>query len=180
MVCSGTCAAVLVSTEHHPRLDKDTSGVVLVALTAEVHARVQRASIAGRVRKQYLAVVRGTPAPHEGRLRCRSAAASRIDAVRRHPCRQQCHTTYDCCHRLLVIRSSGSASHRAHAPDSRAISPHRDGRLPGIASMEHQRRSLDASIARVARDIHNPETSELLEFEAALPPDLQQSPQIIT
>ncbi|MSO82331.1 MAG: RluA family pseudouridine synthase [Acidobacteria bacterium] len=45
------------------RLDKDTSGLVLVALRPELHARIQRDGAAGRVRKEYLAIVRGTPTP---------------------------------------------------------------------------------------------------------------------
>ena len=44
------------------RLDKGTSGVVLIALTAALHARMQR----GRIEKEYLAVVRGTPEPPRG------------------------------------------------------------------------------------------------------------------
>ena len=50
------------------RLDKNTSGLVLVALTPDVHARVQRASEAGRVKKEYLAIVRGTPHPASGAI----------------------------------------------------------------------------------------------------------------
>jgi 23S rRNA pseudouridine1911/1915/1917 synthase len=50
------------------RLDKDTSGVVVVALSPGVHARIQRDARAGRVDKQYLAIVRGTPQPMEGRI----------------------------------------------------------------------------------------------------------------
>ncbi len=50
------------------RLDKNTSGLVLVALTPEVHARVQRDGEAGRVTKEYLAIVRGTPNPRSGAI----------------------------------------------------------------------------------------------------------------
>jgi 23S rRNA pseudouridine1911/1915/1917 synthase len=50
------------------RLDKDTSGLVLVALTAGVHATMQRDAAAGRVKKEYVAIVRGTPRPREGRI----------------------------------------------------------------------------------------------------------------
>ena len=50
------------------RLDKNTSGLVLVALTADVHARAQRDAEAGRVRKEYLAIVRGTPTPRSGSI----------------------------------------------------------------------------------------------------------------
>lgn len=50
------------------RLDKNTSGLVLVALSPEVHARVQRDASAGQVKKEYLALVRGTPTPRAGSI----------------------------------------------------------------------------------------------------------------
>ena len=50
------------------RLDKDTSGLVVMALTAELHAAMQRDQAAGRVRKEYLAVVHGTPEPASGTI----------------------------------------------------------------------------------------------------------------
>jgi 23S rRNA pseudouridine1911/1915/1917 synthase len=46
------------------RLDKETSGVMLVALTPGIHARLQRSAL----RKEYLAVVRGTPSPAQGTI----------------------------------------------------------------------------------------------------------------
>src|SRR5919109_270997 len=46
------------------RLDKGTSGIVLVALTPELHARLQK----HRIRKEYLAVVHGTPDPPRGTI----------------------------------------------------------------------------------------------------------------
>jgi 23S rRNA pseudouridine1911/1915/1917 synthase len=50
------------------RLDKDTSGLVVMALTPEVHAAMQRDQAAGRVGKEYLAVVQGTPEPSTGTI----------------------------------------------------------------------------------------------------------------
>lgn len=50
------------------RLDKETSGLVLVALTSEVHARIQRDAAAGRVKKEYLALVQGAPQPQRGTI----------------------------------------------------------------------------------------------------------------
>ncbi len=50
------------------RLDKDTSGLVVIALTPEVHAAMQRDQIAGRVCKEYLAVVQGSPEPASGAI----------------------------------------------------------------------------------------------------------------
>mgnify|MGYP006195725605 CR=1 FL=1 len=51
------------------RLDKGTSGVLLVALAPSVHAALQRAATAGRVRKEYLAVVCGVPEPRRAEIR---------------------------------------------------------------------------------------------------------------
>lgn len=48
------------------RLDKQTSGVVVVALTAGVQAALQRQAAAGRFTKDYLAVVQGRPDPPSG------------------------------------------------------------------------------------------------------------------
>jgi 23S rRNA pseudouridine1911/1915/1917 synthase len=46
------------------RLDKGTSGIVLVALTPELHARMQKQQI----QKEYLAVVHGAPDPPRGEI----------------------------------------------------------------------------------------------------------------
>ena len=50
------------------RLDKDTSGVVVVALSPGVHASIQRDARAARVTKEYVAIVRGAPRPPHGQL----------------------------------------------------------------------------------------------------------------
>lgn len=50
------------------RLDKDTSGLVLVALSPAVHSAVQADARAGRVRKEYLAIVQGIPWPSAGSI----------------------------------------------------------------------------------------------------------------
>lgn len=50
------------------RLDKDTSGVVIVAVSAHAHATMQRDGTGGRIRKEYLAIVDGTPRPPSGTI----------------------------------------------------------------------------------------------------------------
>jgi 23S rRNA pseudouridine1911/1915/1917 synthase len=50
------------------RLDKDTSGLVVMALTPEVHAAMQRDQTARRIDKAYLAIVQGTPEPARGTI----------------------------------------------------------------------------------------------------------------
>jgi 23S rRNA pseudouridine1911/1915/1917 synthase len=50
------------------RLDKDTSGLVVVALTAATHAAMQRDAAAGRIVKEYLALVEGSPSRARGAI----------------------------------------------------------------------------------------------------------------
>ena len=50
------------------RLDKDTSGLVVIALTPDVHSTMQKDAAAGRTTKHYLAVVVGSPEPSEGAI----------------------------------------------------------------------------------------------------------------
>jgi 23S rRNA pseudouridine1911/1915/1917 synthase len=50
------------------RLDKDTSGLMVVALARGVHAAAQRDAAAGRIRKEYLAIVSATPEPRSGTI----------------------------------------------------------------------------------------------------------------
>lgn len=50
------------------RLDKDTAGCLVLALTAEAAARLGRLFVSGRVDKTYWAVVKGRPVGSEGRI----------------------------------------------------------------------------------------------------------------
>ena len=50
------------------RLDKDTSGLVLIAKSAAIQTALQRAMSRNQVEKEYLAVVRGKPAPAKGTI----------------------------------------------------------------------------------------------------------------
>ena len=50
------------------RLDKDTSGLVVIALMPDVHATMQMDAAAGRTTKHYLAVVVGSPDPRQGQI----------------------------------------------------------------------------------------------------------------
>ena len=51
------------------RLDKDTSGVVVIAFAEGAHAAMQRDAAAGRIHKEYLAIVHGSPRPAAGVIR---------------------------------------------------------------------------------------------------------------
>ena len=50
------------------RLDKLTSGLVLVTKRSEIHGALQRAMNARRIDKDYLAIVRGKPSPARGTI----------------------------------------------------------------------------------------------------------------
>ena len=78
------------------RLDKDTSGLVVIALTSALHASMQRDGAAGRIRKEYLTVVTGTPDPPSGRIVLplgRDTADRRRVVVRDDG--QPCETVYE-------------------------------------------------------------------------------------
>jgi 23S rRNA pseudouridine1911/1915/1917 synthase len=50
------------------RLDKGTSGLVVIALAPDVHAVMQKDAAAGRTRKTYMALVCGSPEPTQGQI----------------------------------------------------------------------------------------------------------------
>jgi 23S rRNA pseudouridine1911/1915/1917 synthase len=50
------------------RLDKQTSGLVLAALSPVIHSKVQKDAEAGLVKKEYLALVEGVPFPDAGTI----------------------------------------------------------------------------------------------------------------
>jgi 23S rRNA pseudouridine1911/1915/1917 synthase len=50
------------------RLDKDTSGVLVVAKTDQAHHELSRQFKARQIRKHYLALVHGSPKNHSGRI----------------------------------------------------------------------------------------------------------------
>ncbi len=58
------------------RLDKDTSGLLLVALTEKTRLRLASDFAARKVRKEYLALAHGVPAPAAGRI---------AEPIDRHP-----------------------------------------------------------------------------------------------
>jgi 23S rRNA pseudouridine1911/1915/1917 synthase len=157
------------------RLDKDTSGVVLVALTAEVHAQVQRDSIAGRVRKQYLAVVRGPPVPACGSITLplgRSLEDRRRVVVT--SAGQHCHTAYE-----VLSSANGKSVVRCELLTGRTHQirvhlaalgyPIVGDRVYGEADGAVLRQALHAQ----RLSLPDPVTRETREFEAPVPQDLR-------
>lgn len=78
------------------RLDKDTSGLVLAALTPEVQATIQKDAAGGRVKKEYLALVQGRPSEAAGTISlplARSPEDRRLVVVT--PEGARCETRYE-------------------------------------------------------------------------------------
>jgi 23S rRNA pseudouridine1911/1915/1917 synthase len=156
------------------RLDKGTSGVVLVAVTADIHARIQRDTAARRVRKQYLAIVRGTPDPVRGSIAlplARSAVDRRRVVV--DPSGQESRTDYE-----LLYQSRGMSLVRCELVTGRThqIRVHMAARgwplvgdvVYGVPDERIARQALHAW--RVT--LPHPMSRQVLELEAAPPADM--------
>ena len=175
---TGTLLNGLLARAPEPRivtrLDKDTSGVVLVALTADVHKRIQDDAAAGRVTKEYLAIVCGTPAPPRGEIEAplaRSAADRRrvvVDEAGQHS-----RTRYE------VLSAAGGltlvrcelATGRTHQIRVHLASrgwPIAGDAVYGAPHDEVPRQALHAW--RVT--LPHPITRGILTLEAPLPPDM--------
>ena len=156
------------------RLDKGTSGVVLVAITAEVHAQIQRDSTGRRVRKEYLAIVHGTPEPPRGSIALplgRSTVDRRRVVV--DPSGQESRTDYE-----LLYRSRNVSLIRCELVTGRThqIRVHMAARgwplvgdaVYGTPDERISRQALHAWRVRLP----HPMSRQVLELEAAPPADI--------
>jgi 23S rRNA pseudouridine1911/1915/1917 synthase len=157
------------------RLDKDTSGVVVIALAPEVHAVLQKDAAAGRTCKQYLAVVSGSPDPPRGQI---ALALARDPADRRRVIvtaeGAACITRYE------VISTDGAYSTVRCEPvtgRTHQIRVHLAARgWPIVGDRVYG--EPDARIARQALHawrvtLPHPSTRETLDFEAPVPEDVR-------
>jgi len=171
------------------RLDRGTSGVLVLARTAEAHRTLNLAFDRGEPRKTYLAIVRGSPADefrvdvpiaagrkgrmrpgHPGEPRAKPAATA-FRTIERFPAREgrpdlalvECRPETGRTHQIRV--------HLAEAGAPLAVDPDYGDpgplALPGSAVLE--RTPLHAS--RLA--LRHPATGEPLVLEAPLAPDLR-------
>jgi 23S rRNA pseudouridine1911/1915/1917 synthase len=158
------------------RLDKDTSGIVLVALTPALHARMQRHGTAGRIRKQYLAVVRGIPVPGRGSIvlpLARSAEDRRRVVVT--DTGQASETTYEVLssgnrHSLVRCELVTGRTHQIRVHLAARGWPIVGDPVYGTADEHMTRQALHAW--RVT--LPHPITGTPLDIEAAMPADLQR------
>lgn len=169
------------------RLDKDTSGCMVVAKTDETHNALS-AQFAGRkVRKLYQAIVCGHVEPPEGDIR---AAISRHSSHRKRmavneEAGREAHTSYRV---LKLLRHATWVEARLHTGRTHQVRVHfkfLGHPLVGdyIYGNRHNQRIEDLTKYRAARHMlhaahlafEHPLTGKTMEFDAPLPPDFSDA-----
>ena len=171
------------------RLDKDTSGLLVVARTLAAHKSLVQQLQARRVKREYLAVVSGIP-----------TAGGRVDEpIGRHPTHRtrmavvptgkSAATNYRVLERfransLLQVNLETGRTHQirvhmAHIRHPLVGDPAYAGRLRVPAGINQELQDFLHSFKRQALHakrlgIEHPQTGEPMEWQSELPPDMQQ------
>lgn len=161
------------------RLDKDTSGLVVIGINAATHATMQKDGTAGRITKDYLAIVHGTPSPAQGTITLplgRDTADRRVVVVRDDG--QACETRYETIgarERMSALRCRPitGRTHQIRVHLAASGWPIVGDRVYGRVEAEGDtpgapRQALHAWSIRLP----HPVTRQPLMFEAPLPADL--------
>ena len=184
---SGTLAAQLLTLEaaggpdpSRPgvvhRLDRDTSGLLIVARSDEAHAALQDAIRRREVERRYLALVRGHPRSHTGRI---DAALGRD---RREPTRRSLDTDQPRAavthfevqerlaeHALLEVRLETGRTHQIRVHLAAIDLPVAGDRQYGVkADLGLERQFLHAHRLRFTHAV----TGREMDVRSPLPPDL--------
>jgi 23S rRNA pseudouridine1911/1915/1917 synthase len=158
------------------RLDRDTSGLLVVARSEEAHRRLQRALRRREITREYLALVRGRPRSRRGRIE------APIGRDRRDPTRisldsdavREAVTTFELVellreHALLRVRLETGRTHQIRVHLAAIDLPVAGDPVYGAeGDLGLSRQFLHA--ARL--ELPHPFTAARLEIESRLPPDL--------
>ena len=157
------------------RLDRDTSGLMVVARTEEAHNRLQSLVRRRRLEREYLALVRGRPRSRSGRIE------AAIGRDRAEPTRQSLDTDtpreavthFEVAellpeHALLRLRLETGRTHQIRVHLAAIDLPVAGDRIYGVPDLGLERQFLHA--ARLA--FPHPVTGEPIETESPLPDDL--------
>jgi 23S rRNA pseudouridine1911/1915/1917 synthase len=160
------------------RLDRETSGLLVVARSEEAHQRLQRLVRRRELGRGYLALVRGRPRSWSGRIE------APIGRDRSDPTRQSLDsdaprdavTHFDVLellprHALLAVRLETGRMHQIRVHLAAIDLPVAGDRVYGVPEPGLDRQFLHA--ARLAFD--HPFTGERLELESPLPADLAEA-----
>lgn len=178
--------AVLWRTKRDPsivpgivtRLDKDTSGLVLVALNARVHARLQKDAANGTLQKRYLACVTAVPMPREGRIMLpigRDPADRRRMIVTEQGAPSETRyevvtTSADARIALIACTLVTGRTHQIRVHLAASGWPIAGDAVYGVRHPLIARQALHAAALSLA----HPVTREPLSFESPLPADMQR------
>jgi 23S rRNA pseudouridine1911/1915/1917 synthase len=158
------------------RLDKDTSGLLVVARTDEAHRRLQRLLRRRAITRKYLALVRGRPKSRRGRIEapigrdCRDPTRISLDTATP----RDAVTEFDLvelfdAHALLRVRLETGRTHQIRVHLAAIDLPVSGDPVYGVAGdLGLERQFLHA--ARLA--FRHPVTGEEIDCESPLPDDL--------
>jgi 23S rRNA pseudouridine1911/1915/1917 synthase len=158
------------------RLDRDTSGLLVVARSAEAHSRLQRLVRRRELEREYLALVRGRPRSRRGRIE------APIGRDRTTPFRQSLDTDSPrdavtdfeverlwAAHALLRVRLVTGRTHQIRVHLAAIDLPVVGDEVYGVPDPSLGRQFLHAG--RLA--FPHPFTGERVEVESPLPPELE-------
>lgn len=158
------------------RLDRDTSGLLVVARSEEAHAKLQEAIRRREVERRYLALVKGTPRSRTGRIEA-PIGRDRIDRTRHSldtPTPREAVTRFEVAEllgprTLLEVTLETGRTHQIRVHLEAIDLPLSGDPVYGIArDLELERQFLHA--ARLA--FEHPITGERVDVESPLPDDL--------
>jgi 23S rRNA pseudouridine1911/1915/1917 synthase len=161
------------------RLDRDTSGLLVVARSDEAHRRLQEAIRERKVTREYLALVRGRPRSMKGRIEA-AIGRDRHDATRVSldtDGAREAATEFEVVellpkHALLRLRLETGRTHQIRVHLEAIDLPVSGDPTYGVAGdLDLERQFLHA--ARLA--FTHPFTGEEVEVESPLPQDLEQA-----
>ncbi|OFW74214.1 MAG: pseudouridine synthase [Actinobacteria bacterium RBG_16_68_12] len=158
------------------RLDRDTSGLLLVARSEEAHAALQQAIRRREIERRYLALVRGRPRSRTGRIDA-PVGRDRRDPTRRsldtdEPRKAVTHfevveTMSE--HALLAVRLETGRTHQIRVHLAAISLPVAGDAQYGVAGdLGLERQFLHAHVLR----FRHPFSLEEIEITSPLPPDL--------
>lgn len=158
------------------RLDRDTSGLLVVARSEEAHARLQELIRRREVERRYLALVRGAPRSRTGRIEA-PIGRDRTERTRHSldtPTPREAVTWFEVvellpAHTLLDVKLETGRTHQIRVHLEAIELPVAGDPVYGVAGdLGLERQFLHA--ARL--DFAHPFTGERVALESPLPPDL--------
>jgi 23S rRNA pseudouridine1911/1915/1917 synthase len=166
------------------RLDKDTSGLMLVARNISAHANLSNQFKTRSITKAYLVLVKGHLTPEDGVIeapigrdpRNRKRMAVVAEGRGRQARTQYRVVEYIDSYTLLEVMPETGRTHQIRVHLSAIGYPVVGDPTYGVKSASLSRQFLHAS----RLGFHLPSSGEYVEFESELPPDLQQALKDIT